>query len=169
MGRKSRFSVEEKLCAVKFYLTNQKSISQIAEELSIDRKSFRQWVRNYEALGIDGISPSSQNQAYSKLLKEKAVMDYISGAGSIEDICKKYKIKGTHTLQSWLIKYNSHEELKSSGRGGTAIMTKGRKTTYEERIEIIQYCIEHKNNYAKAVEKYGVSYQQVYTWIKKYE
>ncbi len=45
-------------------------------------------------------------------------------------------------------------------------MTKGRKTTYEERIEIIQYCIEHENNYAETAEKYHVSYQQVYSWIK---
>lgn len=48
-------------------------------------------------------------------------------------------------------------------------MTKGRKTTYDERIEIVQYCIEHENNYAETAEKYQVSYQQVYTWMKKYK
>ena len=29
-------------------------------------------------------------------------------------------------------------------------MTKGRKTTFEERIEIVQYCIAHDYNYAEA-------------------
>ena len=48
-------------------------------------------------------------------------------------------------------------------------MTKGRKTTYDERIEIIQYCIEHQNNYNETAVKYKVSYQQVYSWMKKYQ
>ncbi|WP_162266670.1 helix-turn-helix domain-containing protein [Clostridium botulinum] len=48
-------------------------------------------------------------------------------------------------------------------------MTKGRATTYKERIEIIKYCIENENNYAETAEKYKVSYQQVYSWIKKYQ
>lgn len=48
-------------------------------------------------------------------------------------------------------------------------MTKGRKTTYGERIEIIQYCIEHQNNYNETAAKYKVSYQQVYSWMKKYQ
>jgi transposase-like protein len=45
---------------------------------------------------------------------------------------------------------------------------KGRKITYEERVKVIKYCIENENNYAKAAKKYNVSYQQVYSWMKKY-
>ena len=45
-------------------------------------------------------------------------------------------------------------------------MTKGRTTTYEERIEIVSYCIEHGNDYAATIEKYGVSYQQIYSWVR---
>ena len=48
-------------------------------------------------------------------------------------------------------------------------MTKGRKTTFEERIEIVSYCIAQGNDYASAMEKYGVSYQQIYSWVRKYE
>jgi len=48
-------------------------------------------------------------------------------------------------------------------------MTKGRKTSYIERIEIIEYCIENNNDYNKTAEKYEVSYPQIYTWMKKYE
>ncbi|MGB9813665.1 MAG: transposase [Thermovenabulum sp.] len=48
-------------------------------------------------------------------------------------------------------------------------MTNGRKTTYDERVEIVKYCIEHQNNYAETAQKYQVSYQQVYTWVSKYE
>ena len=48
-------------------------------------------------------------------------------------------------------------------------MTKGRKTTWEERIEIVLYCLENDKNYQKAAEIYEVSYQQVYQWVRKYE
>lgn len=47
-------------------------------------------------------------------------------------------------------------------------MTKGRNTTYEERLEIVSYCIEHGNDYTATIEKYSVSYQQIYSWVRKY-
>ena len=49
------------------------------------------------------------------------------------------------------------------------IMTKGRKTTFEERVAIVQYCIAHDHNYAEASEKYQVSYQQARGYTIKYE
>ena len=48
-------------------------------------------------------------------------------------------------------------------------MTKGRKTTLEERVEIVAFCIEHGKDYGLAAETYNVSYQQVYSWVHKYE
>lgn len=71
-----------------------------------------------------------------------AVKDYLAGVGFQADLCKKYGIKSTSQLRSWILKYNSHEKLKTSGTGGMPIMTKGRKTTYDERVEIVKYCIE---------------------------
>ena len=48
-------------------------------------------------------------------------------------------------------------------------MKKGRKTTQEERTEIVAFCIENGKDYGLAIEKYGVSYQQIYSWVRKYE
>jgi transposase-like protein len=48
-------------------------------------------------------------------------------------------------------------------------MTKGRKTTQEERAEIVAFCLEHNKNYGLTVETYKVSYQQIYAWVRKYE
>lgn len=39
-------------------------------------------------------------------------------------------------------------------------MTKGRKTTFDERIENVQYCISHTHNYSETAEKFHISYQQ---------
>ena len=48
-------------------------------------------------------------------------------------------------------------------------MTKGRKTTQEERAQIVAFCIEHGKDYGLTVETYQVSYQQIYSWVRKYE
>ena len=48
-------------------------------------------------------------------------------------------------------------------------MTKGRKTTLQERIDIVTDHIGSGLSYAETAEKYDVSYQQVYQWIQKYK
>ena len=48
-------------------------------------------------------------------------------------------------------------------------MRQGRKTSFEERVEIVNFTIAHEKDYQAAMEKYGVSYQQVYSWVKKFE
>ncbi|MDT2254643.1 helix-turn-helix domain-containing protein [Paenibacillus larvae] len=48
-------------------------------------------------------------------------------------------------------------------------MNKGRKTTFEERIRITQYTIANDLDYQKSMEKYDVSYSQVYAWVRKYK
>ena len=44
-----------------------------------------------------------------------------------------------------------------------------RKTTIEERKEIVKYCIEHNRDYKGTASIYDVSYSQVYSWVKKYD
>ena len=95
-----------------------------------------------------------------------AVNLYLDGK---ESICKRYGIRSKAKLQIWIKKYNGYEELKSSGTGGNTIMTKGRKTTFEERVEIVQYCIAHDRNYAETAKQYQVSYQQARSYTVKYE
>lgn len=46
-------------------------------------------------------------------------------------------------------------------------MKQGRKTTFEERVEIVNFTIAHEKDYQAAMEKYGVSYQQVYSWVRE--
>ena len=48
-------------------------------------------------------------------------------------------------------------------------MTKGRKTTFDERVEIVQYCIAHDHNYAKTSEQFKISYQQARNYTIKYK
>lgn len=45
---------------------------------------------------------------------------------------------------------------------------KSRKTTIEERLEIVNYVLSNNNDYSGAADKYTVPYASVYQWIKKY-
>jgi transposase len=153
---------------VQEYLSGKSSQRAIARRLNVDWATIKRWINNYEAIGREAFYPKG-NQRYSKALKEQAVQDYLAGKGSQREICKKYKIKSTYQLQDWIKKYNGHEELKASRSGGNTIMTKGRKTTFDERVEIVQYCIAHDRNYAKTAKKYKVSYQQARSYTVKYE
>jgi len=47
-------------------------------------------------------------------------------------------------------------------------MASTRKTTLEERLEIVLYCLEHGKNYSQTASKFQCSYQQVWNWVKKY-
>lgn len=168
MSHKTKISGEEKIAAIEKYLNGEDSLNHLAAQLSVSFTSIKQWHQTYQSLGPNGLLNTSKNSVYPSELKMTAVKDYLAGGGSHMEICKKYGIKSTYQLRNWILKYNSHETLKTSKTGGTPIMTKGRATTYVERVEIVKYCIEHQNNYAETANKFQVSYQQVYSWTNKY-
>ena len=124
--------------AVNLYLDGKESQHRIASMFGVSIASVQQWIHNYESMGAD-VFTLKRNKKYSKELKQQAVFDYLSGCSSQDDICKRYTIRSKSKLQIWIKKYNGHEELKASPAGGTVIMTKGRKTTFEERVEIASY------------------------------
>lgn len=111
-----------------------------------------------------------KNKVYSAELKQQAVRDYLAGKGSQREICRRYDISAHRMLQEWILCYNGHKDFRRrAGVKGEIYMTKGRKTTQEERVQIVAFCIEHGKDYALAVETYQVSYQQIYSWVRKYE
>lgn len=164
----SKIEPQIKIDYIKKYIDGEASQGGIAEELGVSKTTVQQWISNYNSLGEDAFFRKG-NRPYSAELKLSAVRDYLSGAGSQQSVCEKYGIRSKSELQKWIMKYNGHEKLKASGAGGVSIMTKGRKTTVGERIEIVQYCIAHGHNYGQTAEKYQVSYQQARSYTVKYE
>ena len=164
----SKRTPDEIIRSVERYQRGETSQGAEAKRLGVSQQTFQDWNRIYETFGESGFL-STERRHYSSELKLAAVKDYLSGGGSHAKICKKYGISSRTQLRKWIKVYNGHRELRSSnGRGSDIYMTKGGTTTYEERIEIVSYCVEHGNDYTAAIEKYGVSYQQIYSWVKKY-
>ncbi len=168
---RSPFTSEERLLAVEDYLNGKRSITQICEDLNMSSyETVRQWVLTYQEHGITAFIAKSKNNCYTKEFKTKVVEEYLAGKGSLPDLISKYKIPSTSTLRKWIMRYNSNMELKDYDPKQEVYMaTSRRKTTLEERKEIVAYCIEHNRDYKNTAEKYDVSYSQVYSWVRKYD
>lgn len=168
MGRKSKYTSEFKLKVLNEYEAGLISLTSAYDKYAVPRSTIKKWLMIYKSQGIDGLKGSNKNNKWDKETKIAAVEDYLNGKGSLNEICKKYKISSWSILRNWIEVYNdSHKELKTTG--GRKLMTKGRKVTYDEKVEIVQYCITNGKDYYAAMEKYNVSYQQIYSWIRKYE
>ena len=98
------------------------------------------------------------------------VEEYIAGGISAFELAAKYKLSGADVLLRWVSLYNANRELKDYSPKREVYMADARrKTTIEERKEIVAYCIEHGRDYKGAASIYDVSYSQVYSWVKKYD
>lgn len=163
-------SYDLKLEAVEKYKRGEGSQESLALEYGVKQSSFRQWIANYDGMGPSGLVSELTNSRYSVELKTRAVESYLQGEGGLLEICKRYSIRSKKQLHDWIAMYNGHKELRATGGRGRGIyMTKGRTTTQEERIEIVSHCISTGKDYGATIEKYAVSYQQIYSWVNKYE
>ncbi len=168
MSRRKTITPEEKIQIAQDCIEGRISQTEAARRLGIDRTSIRSWVIKYEAEGSLGLTQAEKNRVYSEELKLQAVLEYLGGEGSLREICKKYKIRSKRQLIDWIKVYNSGRNFKRKTSGGSR-MKNTRKTTQEERVRIAKECIENGDNYGEIAIKYQVSYQNVYSWVKKYK
>lgn len=169
MSRKERFSCKEKEKAIIDYINGNKSRTQICKDLNISTRTIQDWAGIYNKHGIAGFQRKRKNSSYSKEFKLKVIKEYQDGEGSSIDLALKYDIS-SGLLRTWIRQYNDHIELKDYYPKQEVYMAESRrKTTLEERKEIVKYCIEHSRNYKETASIYEVSYSQVYSWVKKYD
>lgn len=167
---KSQHTPEWKITIVKKYISGEGSYDSIARAYGIDKRTLRDWVRRYQEHGASVFYPTAGNAQYSKEFKTMCVEAVLRGDGSVGDIAAKYNISTRSVLSSWIMKYNANMELKDYEPKREVYMAEARrKTTLEERKEIVEYCIAHNNDYKGAASRFEVSYSQVYSWVKKYQ
>ena len=164
-----RYPIETKTRAVTECLGGETSIRQCALKYETTESTILNWIRLHETSRLEGFKSESGMRKYPIDVKTRAVKDYLSGGGSITNICKKYDISSGSLLRKWIAQYNSHGTFKQPNSGGAVHMAKGRETKLEERVEIVSHCIASNLDYGKMIERYGVSYGQIYGWVKKYE
>ena len=166
---KKKHSPEWMLARIEEYLSGQGSYETIARTYEIHEKTLRRWVKKYRAHGAAAFVIQSGNAHYSKEFKLQCVEAVIRGEGNVDDITARNNISASSVLQSWIKLYNANVELKDYDPKREVYMAEAkRKTTPEERKEIVEYCISHGKDYKNTAALFDVSYSQVYTWVRKY-
>ena len=168
---KRKYSKEFKLKVLKEHEEGA-SFYFLEKKYGITFGSVKRWNSAYIAHGADVLARQNSNLCrYTAEFKQEVVQDYLSGGGSFRTVAVKYGIHAESTVMKWVKQYNSHVELTDSRKIGGYLMAKDikpRKTTLEERIRIVEYCIADSNDYSAAAKAYSCSYGQVYSWVKKY-
>ena len=173
MSKKNSYSKEFKLEMLRKHDEEGISFYQLEKENNLSFGMIRNWKSLYETHGEAGlVRQNSMLCQYTAEFKAKVVHEYLNGNISYRKLAEKYGIFADSTIKKWVELYNSHEELTDSRPGGGPIMvkdTKSRKTTRDERIEIVEYCISHGRDYLATAQKFNCSYGQVYSWVHKYQ
>ena len=166
MSKRKKIKVEEKIRIAKECIAGRISQSEAEAQTGVSRTVVADWIRLYQNEGVSAFLPKRGNLQYDPILKEAAAKDYLSGRGSLREICRIYKIRSTRQLRAWIKVYNGHKDFKKQTGGSR--MTKGRETTQAERIAVAKACIANGKNYGEIAIAYNVSYQQARSWTLKY-
>ena len=173
MGRKAKYTVEQKVKACEAYLSGKSSAKALARSLGLGKGGdiiIREWSRMYKEYGSEVFYPKEHNRSYTEEFKKVVVKEYLDGFGSLMDLQVKYNIPRYETIRQWVIKYTKGEEIKDYLPKPEVYKMKTRRdTTLEERIEIVTYCLQHNHNYKETAALYNCNYSQVRNWVLKYE
>lgn len=139
---RSRHSIEQKLVALRMMEEETHTWKEIMETHHVSENTLRVWKVKFDTGESDALKESKTWKLYTNEQKIAAVRDYLDGATTME-VLSNYQISDGSVLRKWIKKYTSHSELTDSRKGMDRAMTKGRKTTFEERMEIVRYCLDN--------------------------
>ena len=88
----NKITPAEKLQTVHLILEGKETQRHARARLGVSLDALQQWIRIYKSEG-EGAFLVTGYKKYSKELKEQAVMDYLSGRGSLQEICQRYGIR----------------------------------------------------------------------------
>lgn len=125
--------------------------------------------QQFKMHGTEALLPKKNNNSYSETFKESVVQEYLTQGVSPKYLAIKYNIPAHTTVTNWIKRYTLGKENVSYSPLPEVYLMKARKTTFEERVEIVEACIESEKDYKKTALKFNVNYGQVYSWVKKYE
>lgn len=87
MGERRRFTKEYKLAAIQPLLSGQKSVSQQAEDLGVERTSLQRWLTAYRSEGEEAFPGSGHQSGLEAELSE--LKKKLKAAEMERDILKK--------------------------------------------------------------------------------
>ncbi|MDP5275218.1 IS3 family transposase [Chengkuizengella axinellae] len=155
----AKFTAEDKLKAVKYYLNGKESSYKIAETMGTDNKAILKWVKQFEYHGAEAFTKPYTN--YTKQFKLEVLNYMIENGTSLNETAAIFKIPEPSTISVWRRKFETQglDALQSKKKGRLSLkkesnqhqklsFIKGSREELEARIKQL----EMENEYPKKVE-----------------
>lgn len=127
----------------------------LASTLAIPRQTAEKWILTYKAIGLDGLlNMGSRHREYSPETKLAAVLDFLEGKMTKQEVMAKHAIASVSPLEKWVRDY------RESGPGALQPKPRGRPKgsaacaapkTREQELEARVRKLEAENAYLKKV------------------
>jgi Transposase and inactivated derivatives len=166
---RTKYTAAQKLDIILGLAKTDLSKSAYLKSYGVHPGSFTRWQEFYKQDGLAGLEERTNRTRYSSELKQKAVTAYLNKEGSLNAIRKRFGLRSTKQLRTWIKKfrYNETNNSLTATPSRKQVRTMPKKTTFEERIEVVEYVVKHKHSYTEAAEHFQVSYQQARSWVLK--
>lgn len=102
-------------------------------------------------------------------MKLKIVNECFNSNQSAQDLAIKYNIRSSTQVKSWIKMDTEGKEIKKQSPKSEVYIMKARQTTFEERVAIVEYYLNHKQSYREVAEHFNITYDHIYQWIQKYQ
>ena len=105
MGRKSKFTLEERVSMCKDYLKIGLSHKDILIKYGVSNRVFYQYINRFRIHGIEELKKvGPRNRPYTKEFKTKVINENFEGS-SIDELSAKYLLPDTIVI-NWFNQYN---------------------------------------------------------------
>lgn len=171
-----RLTSEEKRQAIEWLSIDKLPQNEVARRLSVHPKTiqylYNRW-QEYETI------EDLPRKKYPTVLKEAVIQDVREKTATLKEIAKKYQISSEYTIKYWVKEYNKKQQQRKGEPSSmnnqqpptpeTQPELNVKKSKADQKLKIILECLRHNKNYASIADKYEMSYQTLYTWVKQYE
>ena len=169
MGRKPKYSIEEKIKAVEDVLIRKKSKNSVVKGLgtSLGVNMLNYWIAQYKADGPDGLRTHQRNNQYTEE-DRMTVFEYIRAGKSVSEVSRMLLIPAT-VIRNWVKCYNNPTKVGSSmaGKGGKGVPKQYHD--FDTMLKATEECIKSGHDYKSVCRKYSIKYSALYSWVRKYE
>ena len=163
---RSKHTALEKLDLLEQFKRSGLSANKFSKQHNLEQHRLAWWQERYDRDGLAGLKEATKYKKYPVTLKQAAVLAYQAGEGTLAELSIRFGLRSKSQLENWIFKYNEDKTLTASP-SRKQVPTMSRKTTFNERIKVVEYVIKDKHSYNEAAEHFQVSYQQARSWVLK--
>lgn len=165
---RSKFTANDRLTIISEIDNGIHTIAEESRLHQVSTKTISRWRQFYARNGIAGITERKANVKYTKAFKLKVVNLFLSNKASAAELTIRFGLRTNRLITNWVTQYNESGKLEASPKKRrTPRMT--RSTTFEERKEIVKFCLDNGRKLTATAIKFNVTYQQVRNWVVKFE